>query len=211
MCDQKRGPNSTLSENAGTAAPRGTRFGKQGLEIRRAFQSRSGSGDAPRGEPRQHDWTSQGVLATVGLHRRHRGDTPAETSAGSTRSLHAKSLNAFAALEAAAKKSRRGFVAKLAEYRGELDFAGDPATGGDQLEAFLDRAMFISHRIAGAAKTLGFPELGDRARQCEAAIAASKEAPGSFGQWKVPLARIHDLAGLIDVICAEHGAEERLT
>ncbi len=112
------------------------------------------------------------------------------------------SASVFTAVEAAVRKSREEFVLRLAEYRKTLDcdlFKSAEATSSD---AVFEQAQFIAHRIAGVGKTLGFADLGDAARQAEEAIVAYKLERSSDLR-KTSVARICNLARLIEVICAD--------
>jgi HPt (histidine-containing phosphotransfer) domain-containing protein len=113
------------------------------------------------------------------------------------------SAGVYAAVEAAVKKSRVEFMARLLEYRRKLDCDAFTAAGPDGPGASLDEAQFVAHRIAGVGKTLGFADLGDTARQAEAAITAYKlESTADLRQ--AAISRICKLMGLIEATCAEH-------
>ena len=112
------------------------------------------------------------------------------------------SAGAFAAVEAAVRKSREEFVGRLVEYRKTLDCTALKAFGAEIPDASMDKAQFIAHRIAGVGKTLGFADLGDAARQAEAAIVAYKLERSSDLR-NTSVSRICKLAGLIEIICAD--------
>ncbi len=109
----------------------------------------------------------------------------------------------FAAVEAAVRKSRIEFVARLAEYRKMLDCDTFRRSGPDGPDQSMDEAQFVAHRIAGVGKTLGFADLGDAARQTEAAIAAYK-LDRSQDLRNRSISRICTLAGLIETVCTEN-------
>lgn len=113
------------------------------------------------------------------------------------------SAGVYAAVEAAVKKSRIEFLARLLEYRGKLDCEAFKAAGPDGLGPSLDEAQFVAHRIAGVGKTLGFADLGEMARQAEAAIMAYKKDK-SADLRRTAISRICLLMGLIEATCAEH-------
>ena len=113
------------------------------------------------------------------------------------------SAGVYAAVEAAVKKSRIEFMARLLEYRRKLDCDAFKAAGPDGPCVSLDEAQFVAHRIAGVGKTRGFADLGDTARQAEAAITAYKlESSADLRQAAV--SRICKLMGLIETTCAEN-------
>ena len=113
--------------------------------------------------------------------------------------------NALAGLEAAVSNSRAEFIARLPEYCKTLDHAAEATIGEDKQAPSIDEALFITHRIAGVGKTLGFPDLGDSARQTETAIAAYRRENDSTALRDVSCSQIRHLTGLIKAICAAHG------
>jgi len=115
-----------------------------------------------------------------------------------------KTTNAFAALEAAVRKSRGDFVVRLAEYRDTLDRL--ELEGGEirETDAALEIAMRIAHRIAGVGKTFGFEDLGDVARDAETAISDYRSRRGSPELRAESVAQINVLTGMIEHICAGH-------
>ena len=91
----------------------------------------------------------------------------------------------------------------MLEYHRKLDCDAFKAHGPDGPGVSLDEAQFVAHRIAGVGKTLGFADLGDTARQAEAAITAYKlESTADLRQ--AAISRICKLMGLIEATCAEH-------
>ena len=112
------------------------------------------------------------------------------------------SSSVYAAVDAAVRKSREEFVARLVEYRERLDCDTFNEASAELPDAALDKAQFIAHRIAGVGKTLGFADLGDAARQTEAAIVAYKLERTSDLR-KTSISRICNLAGLIEGICTD--------
>ncbi|HGG63875.1 MAG TPA: hypothetical protein ENK34_04795 [Rhodobacteraceae bacterium] len=129
-----------------------------------------------------------------------------DNQSGSTNGTIQKAAsNAIAGLEAAVRNSRAEFVARLPEYYKTLDHAAEAAMGEGILAPSVDEVMFIAHRIAGVGKTLGFPDLGDSARQTETAIAAYRCEQDSTVLRDISFSKIRHLAGLIEAICAAHG------
>ncbi len=113
------------------------------------------------------------------------------------------STGVFAAVEAAVQRSRLEFIDRLVEYRTALDCQAMKRAASGQLDGALDQAQFVAHRIAGVGKTLGFTELGDQARQTEAAITAYKvERTPALRETAV--GRVCRLVGQIESVCAEH-------
>lgn len=107
----------------------------------------------------------------------------------------------FSAVEKAIRKSRAEFLARLTVYREKLDCETFGKSGAAEGELPWDDAQFVAHRISGVGRTLGFSDLGDAARQTEAAIAAFKrERTGA--RREAAIARVCGLAGLIEEICA---------
>lgn len=108
-----------------------------------------------------------------------------------------------AALEAAVAKSRAEFLRRLAEYQGKLGCDSIAAHDAQQqvasfsLNTRLDDAQFIAHRIAGLGLTLGFGELGDTARQTEAAIMAFRKDQ-SADRCQAAFLQIAELCSSID-------------
>ena len=112
------------------------------------------------------------------------------------------SAGVFAAVDAAVRKSRQEFIARLVEYRERLDCDSFKDAHADLPEASLDKAQFIAHRIAGVGKTSGFADLGDAARHAEAAIVAYK-LERSPELRKTSISRVCKLSRLIEVICTD--------
>lgn len=127
------------------------------------------------------------------------GTKPAGSSIGDRLN---QSTGAFAALQAAIRKSRGDFVGRLAQYRdtlANLDLeTGDPR----QTDASLELAMRIAHRLSGTSKTFGFSALGDAARDAENAINAYRADRGSQELRAASIARINRLSWHIAEICS---------
>lgn len=109
----------------------------------------------------------------------------------------------YAAVESAVRRSRIEFLSRLLDYRRKLDCEAFKTAGPEHLGKSLDEAQFVAHRIAGVGKTLGFADLGDHARQAEAAITAYKLESTSDLR-KTAIARVCTLVRLIEATCAEH-------
>ena len=136
-----------------------------------------------------------------GQHPRPPQDGSKETAANAApRVAPDGSAGVFAAVEAAVRKSRVEFISRLVEYRTTLD-CDTFGSGVQTPDASMDEAQFIAHRISGVGKTLGFGDLGDAARQTEAAITAWK-LERTQERKKTSISRICNLAGLIEEICA---------
>lgn len=129
-------------------------------------------------------------------------DSPSRSLDGT---VQEKASDARAALEAAVRNSRAKFVARLAEYHKTLDHTAEVSMGEDRVASAFDEAMFVAHRIAGVGQTLGFPDLGELARQTETAIAACQREQDSAALRDVSCSQIRRLADLIKAICADHG------
>lgn len=109
----------------------------------------------------------------------------------------------YAAVESAVRRSRVEFLSRLSDYHRKLDCEAFKTAGSEGLGESLDEAQFVAHRIAGVGKTLGFADLGDHARQAEAAITAYKRESTSDLR-KAAIARVCNLVRLIETTCAEH-------
>jgi len=183
MHDIDRGGSSTAVRLAALAA----------LRNAQADSTLAEEGEAEQAEQRRgHDGR--------GRHPRMPKSSPPDTTPGPGGDMPA---GVYAAVEAAVKKSRIEFMARLLEYRRKLDCDTFKTPGPDGLGASLDEAQFIAHRIAGVGKTLGFADLGDTARQAEAAIAAYK-LESTADMRHAAVSRICKLMGLIETICAEN-------
>lgn len=186
MHDIDRGGNATAARLAALSALRNAQEDRSGSEAgeeqdggpRRAMDARGRQPRVPKGGAAGPE---PGAAATLGQ----------EVSAG-----------VYAAVEAAVQRSRVEFLARLLEYRGKLDCDAFRAAGPGAPGASFDEAQFVAHRIAGVAKTLGFADLGDMARQAEAAITAYKQET-SHELRQVAIVRICTLMGLIEATCAE--------
>jgi len=135
-------------------------------------------------------------------HRPPEGDAEATDTGAAHNHMPGGSAGVFAAVEAAVRKGRRDFVCRLMEYRQKLDCDAIRQPGADLPDRSIEEAQFIAHRIAGVGKTLGFADLGDAARQTEAAIAAYK-LERSPDLRRISISRICDLARLIEGICVD--------
>lgn len=109
----------------------------------------------------------------------------------------------YAAVESAVRRSRVEFLSRLLDYRRKLDCEAFLSASPDNLGKSLDEAQFVAHRIAGVGKTLGFADLGDHARQAEAAITAYK-IESTPDLRKTAIAQVCALVRLIEITSAEH-------
>lgn len=187
MHDIDRGGNTTAARLAALSALRNAQAdhsGAEGTQAKDGAQRRAqdGRGRQPRVPKGGAAGPEQYSASTLG---------------------HEVSAGVYAAVEAAVKKSRVEFLARLLEYRGKLDCDAFKAKPADTLGASFDEAQFVAHRIAGVGKTLGFADLGDMARQAEAAIAAYKQQ-SSAEMREAAISRICLLMGLIESTCAEN-------
>ena len=185
MHDMERGGNPTAARLAALAALRHAQAdGTQDEED----TEQTGRGGTQDGHGQRADVPDSGASAA--------DPDPAPTRGQDM------SAGVYAAVEAAVKKSRIEFLARLLEYRRKLDCDAFRAAHPNELGASLDDAQFVAHRIAGVGKTLGFADLGDIARQAEAAITAYK-LESSADLHQLAVARICQLTGLIETTCAD--------
>ena len=183
MHDIDRGANLTAARLTALAALRNA----QADEARDADRTRERS--APDGCSRRAADTEDGS-----------NDRPRDTAGGPASERPA---GVYAAVESAVKRSRIEFLSRLLDYRRRLDCEAFATGGPDSFSESFDEAQFVAHRIAGVGKTLGFADLGDQARQAEAAITAYKlESTSDLRQ--IAIARICNLMRLIENTCAEH-------
>ena len=186
MHDIDRGANPTAMRLAALAA------------LRHAQGEDSSETEAPG---------DRGGLARASSDPERRPGKPAKGAKSASQEAAASAperpVGVYAAVEAALKRSRVEFLARLREYRGKLDCEAFKAAGADGLGRSLDEAQFVAHRIAGVGKTLGFAELGDHARQAEAAISAYKlESTADLRH--TAILRVCKLVRQIEATCAEH-------
>lgn len=113
------------------------------------------------------------------------------------------SAGVYSAVEAALKRSRMEFLARLVDYKAKLDCETVKLGETDRFDTSLDEAQFVAHRIAGVGKTLGFADLGDQARQTEAAISAYKQDRTQELR-NSAIRRICGLMGVIESICDQY-------
>lgn len=184
MHDIDRGANPTAARLAALAALRNAQSAEE--EGREAAHGRSAGRQAP--DARHHADDLQGAGGPAPEPSSLRPEPPA---------------GVYAAVESAVRRSRVEFLSRLLDYRRKLDCEAFGTAGPEHLNRSLDEAQFVAHRIAGVGKTLGFADLGDQARQAEAAITAYK-LESSSDLRKTAIARVCALVRLIEVTCAEH-------
>lgn len=183
MHDIDRGANPTAVRLAALAA------------LRRAQETGDGWVEADRSAR-----TPAAAPAQRGRMPRSSDDeTPDPQAAAAPRLGTEGSAGVFSAVEKAIRKSRAEFLARLTVYREKLDCDAFGKAGAG--EPPWDEAQFVAHRISGVGRTLGFSDLGDAARQTEAAIAAFKRER-TRDMRDVAAARVCGLVGLIEEICA---------
>lgn len=198
MDDRKRGSDAARFDAADTAALRAAHSA-----IKQRLRGHGGAAPKAKSGLGAETWSRLDRIS-----REQSGGRQARPmSHGSIGSFQEKSDNAIAALEPAVHKIRSEFIAKLTEYRRRLDFALDAETDDIERDAYVDDAVFVSHRIAGVARTFGFAELGEVARRTESNLAAYRDDQ-ALVELEMVSARIAQLIKAIDKVCAEE--RERL-
>lgn len=204
MHSRKRDSKSTISKGAKLDAPHVMCFDKNGRNRGDKSHLQLGDGDLGQSNSSRSNREPKNHVSSLRPTRKHTPDGAVGDDCGRFASFHENSNSALAPFEAAVKKSRGAFVEKLDEYHATLYCAANSGADIDQLEEFIDEAVFAAHRIAGVGKTLGFPELGEAARRTETAIVAYKQEFGSVELRSVFYLRICQLASIIEAICADH-------
>jgi len=202
MDSRKRDPKSSILIDVNLDTSQVMLFDKINCTKGDKIDPQLGDGNLGQDNSYRSDRVPQNDVSALRSTRKHTPDCADGDDCGRLASFHEKSNSALAPFEAAVKKSRGAFVEKLVEYHATLYCVANSGADSDQLEEFIDEAMFAAHRIAGVGKTLGFPELGEAALRTEAAIAAYKKEFGSVELRSVFYSRICHLARIIEAICA---------
>ena len=98
---------------------------------------------------------------------------------------------------------RENFIIQLEERLARFETLCYVSMSDQDYAVALDEACAILHNLSGTAGTLGFPELGDKARLCEAAILSHQAGNGPSRQEL--LVSLAEFAEMADDLLEQHG------